>query len=365
MADNKPKATSIADDLYSQEALAFPTLTTEQIDQIKPFGQLQSLAQGEVLFERGERSVDFFVILEGYVEIYEYTTQGTTTITIHREQQFTGELDLFNNRKILVGGRMGVGGQVIRLNRQQFRALLAAEPIIGEIITQAFILRRRGLIVEKQGSVTLITEQLRGNALRIERFLERNGYPLEVLLYNEERSQQLLQDFEVSLEDLPVALIHDRKELFKNPSNLDLAIALGLVEEVDPTRVYDVAVIGAGPAGLSATVYATSEGLSTVLIESEAPGGQAGTSSKIENYLGFPLGISGHSLAERAQIQAHKFGATIALPYTVKALHCDTRPYQIALEGGKIINANHIIITTGASYRKLNLENEASLAGSG
>ena len=364
MSSTQPSVSFDPNDPYSRTAQIFPKLTEEQVDHIKPFGEVQSLAQGTVLFERGERRVDFFVILRGFIEIYEYVPEGTQVITVHREQQFTGELDLFNDREILVGGRMGVDGQVIRLNRVQFRKLIAAEPDVSEIIMRAFMLRRMGFISHQQGSVTIVTAQPSGDTLRLERFLERNGYPLEVLNFEEEASQHRLRDFEVTSDDLPVILIPNRKELLRNPSNLQLAQSLGLVEQIKEGHTYDVAIIGAGPAGLSATVYAASEGLSTILLEAEAPGGQAGTSSKIENYLGFPLGISGQGLAGRAQVQAHKFGATIALPYSVQALDCDARPYRVQLDQQEL-RTKTIIITTGAHYRKLEVEGEDRFEGAG
>lgn len=242
---------------------------------------------------------------------------------------------------------------------------MSAEPDVGEIIMRAFMLRRMGFISHQQASATIITAQLTGDTLRIERFLERNGYPLEILHYENGDGHQLIQDYEVSTDDLPAVIIHNRKELLRNPSNLQLAKALGLVEKVRLEHTYDVAIVGAGPAGLSATVYAASEGLDTILIEAEAPGGQAGTSSKIENYLGFPLGISGQELASRAQVQAHKFGATISLPFPVQALDCDNRPYRLQLNDEEVLKARAVIVATGARYRKLGLENEDVFEGAG
>ena len=360
----EPSVSFDPNDPYSRTAQIFPTLTSEQLERIEPFGLVESLPQGTVLFERGERSVDFFVVLQGNIEIYEYRDQETPVITVHHEQQFTGELDLFNDREILVGGRLGADGRVIRLNRTQFRKLIAAEPDISDIIMRAFMLRRMGFISHQQGSVTIVTQQHAGDTLRLERFLGRNGYPLEVLDFDSEDSRQCLRNVKVIPDDLPVVLVPNREEPLSNPSNLELAQTLGLVEQVRTDHTYDVAIVGAGPAGLSATVYAASEGLSTILLEAEAPGGQAGTSSKIENYLGFPLGISGQELAGRAQVQAHKFGATIALPYWVESLRCETPPYQIQLDQ-QSLRTRTIIITTGARYRKLNVEGEDRFEGSG
>ena len=351
-------------DPYTRTAQIFPKLTDPQIDRSKPFGKIQSLQKGTVLFETGERSVDFFIVLEGNIEIYEHSADQTRVITVHGKQQFTGELDLFNDREILVGGRMGVDGQVVRINRTDFRKLIAAEPDVGEIIMQAFILRRVGLISHQQGSVTIVTSPQSADALRIERFLERNGYPRQVVDFQTEASHQLLDKFEVDQADLPVVLIPSKGELLRKPSNLTLAQSLGLVEEIKPDHTYDVVIVGAGPAGLSAAVYAASKGLSTLLVESEAPGGQAGTSSKIENYLGFPLGISGQALAGRAQLQAHKFGATIALPYSVQSLDCRVKPYRVVGQFGSV-KTRTVIIASGARYRKLNVAHEDRFDGAG
>ncbi len=352
-------------DPYNRTEQIFPTLTEEQIERIKPFGEVQDLEKGTVVFERGERSVNFFVVLHGCIEIYEYAADAVRVITVHGERQFTGELDLFNDREILVGGRMGADGRVIRLSRDQFRKLITAEPDVNEIIMQAFILRRRGLISHQQASVTMVSSPQSGDALCIERFLERNGYPLKTLDSQTEEGQQLLKKWEVSPEQLPMVFLHNKEEVLCQPSNMVLAQSLGLVEQIEENHVYDMAIIGAGPAGLSATVYAASEGLSTLLIESEAPGGQAGTSSKIENYLGFLLGVSGQGLAARAQVHEHKFGATIALPYAVQQLDCSKQPYQVQQNHDCAVKSKTVIITTGARYRKLDLPQEEKFEGVG
>ncbi|MBC8052838.1 MAG: FAD-dependent oxidoreductase, partial [Sphingobacteriaceae bacterium] len=352
-------------DPYTRSSEMFPELTQDQITRVSKFGQVITYKKGTVLFERGQRSVDFFIVIKGTVEIYEHIVEGTRTIVVHQEKQFTGELDLFNDREILVSGRMGEDGEVVQLNRVQFRKLIAAESDINELIMQALILRRRGLISHKQASVTIITHPQSANVLRIERFLKGNGYPLNVLYVGDDDANYFLQKFAVNEDDLPAVYLHNKDEILQNPSNLKLAQSLGLSEEIRENHVYDVAIIGAGPAGLSAAVYAASEGLSTVLIESEAPGGQAGTSSKIENYLGFPLGISGEDLSGRAQVQAHKFGATIALPYRVQSLDCDSKPYQVHLDYHCRVQAKGLIIASGARYSQLHIENENRFEGAG
>ncbi len=365
MEQTKPAQPVGFDDPYNRTNQIWPELSEEQINRTKPYGKIEDLPAGTPVFERGQRNTDFFIVLQGTIEIYEHAAEGTKPITTHKPGEFTGELDMFNDREILVSGQMGEAGQVLRLNRAQFRKLVSAENDIGEIILQAFILRRMGLVSRSQGSVMLISDGQSADAMRIERFLEKNNYPLEMLQPQDEKARQLLQKFNSENAELPVVLLHSKGQILCKPSNLELAHALGLVEQIQPNHVYDVAIIGAGPAGLSAAVYASSEGLSTILVETEAPGGQAGTSSKIENYLGFPLGISGQNLAGRAQVQAHKFGATIALPYTVQHLNCDQKPYQLQLDNDQQIQTKTIIVTTGARYRKLNLPNEEKFEGAG
>ncbi|MBD1822930.1 FAD-dependent oxidoreductase [Cyanobacteria bacterium FACHB-DQ100] len=351
-------------DPYVRTAQTFPVLTEEQIERAKLLAQEEFLAKGTILFERGQRSVDFFIVLKGNIEIYEHRQNGVNVFTVHNEYQFTGEVDLFNNRQILVGGRMGEDGQVLRFNRQQFRKLMIAEPDIGEVVVRAIILRRVGLISHQQGSVALITTKESADTLRIERFLRRNGYPLEVLNYDAAcQEKAFLDNVDLKPEHLPAVYIHLGEKLLHNPSNFELAECLGLVETLPPNHVYDVAIVGGGPAGLSAAVYAASEALDVVLIETEAPGGQAGTSSKIENYLGFPTGISGQALAGRAQIQAQKFGATIALPFSVSGIDCQTHPFTLTLDNQAKIQTRAVVIASGARYRTLDFHHAFDNAG--
>ena len=324
----------------------------------RAFGRVEELPKGTVLFSRGDRTVDFFLVLEGHIEIYDDGPDGQPNVfTVHGKHQFTGELDLFNDRDILVGGRMGENGRVARMNRAQFRRLLTAEPDIAETIMRAFILRRVGLMQHAQGAVTLVTSRSGGNVgagLRLQRFLSRNGYPLRVLDLqgDEAAARAALEATGFGPDDLPVVVCGPHRAL-SSPTNAEVANCLGISEDIEPGAVFDVAVVGAGPSGLASAVYAASEGLRTVVLESEAPGGQAGTSSKIENYLGFPTGISGQALAGRAQVQAQKFGARIAVPRRVERLDCDQRPFVLHLDDGTAVKARTVAIATGARYRKL------------
>jgi thioredoxin reductase (NADPH) len=352
-------------DPYSRGAQTFPELTPDQIERAKPFGTIESLAQGTQVFTRGERSVDFFILLDGAIDIIDHQHHGEAVITTHGPRQFTGEIDLFSDRKILVSGRMAEDGRVIRIDRVHFRKLLAAEPDIGDVVMRAFILRRVGLINHEQASVTLLTEPQSPDGLRIERFLKRNGHPVQVLYRDRhESARQLMDQHNVADDELPALVCAGGRPL-RRPSNADVAECLGLSEAIDPETEYHVVIVGAGPSGLAAAVYAASEGLSTLVLESEAPGGQAGTSSKIENFLGFPTGVSGQELAGRAQVQAQKFGAKIVIPRQVSGIDCDTWPYHVVLECGTRIRAQSIVIASGARYRGLNLPDCSRFDGLG
>ncbi len=292
--------------LDGNERFAFPQLSDDQVERAAAFGERERHEAGDLVFERGQRSVDFYVIVSGCIEIFDPEALGQDgdieVITTHGVQQFTGELDLFNDRKILVSGRLGAGGgEVIRVPRARFRELLAAEPDIGDVVLRAFILRRIGLIENAQGGVLLVGEKSNGRTLELERFLSRNGHPHQALYTNEDDGSEaaaVLEKHGLSPRDCPVVVCGGDRVL-SCPTLKEVACCLGLDAELDPEAVFDVAVIGAGPGGLAAAVYAASEGLKTVVIELVAAGGQAGTSSKIENYLGFPLGLSGGELAAR------------------------------------------------------------------
>jgi thioredoxin reductase (NADPH) len=351
-------------DPYERQAQTFPELTGEQVERIKGYGSVEELPKGALLFTRGERGADFFVVLEGTIEILDAGTEGDEeVITVHGPGQFTGELDLFNSREILVSGRTGADARILRLPRPAFRRLIEAETDIAEMIVRALTLRRVGLMKYGQGGIVLIGSAHDGDTLHIQRFLTRNGYPHRMVDV-EGDAEGLLDQHKLSPADLPALVLPDRPPL-KKPSIAALADVLGLTERVDPGRTFDLTVVGAGPAGLAAAVYGASEGLDTLVIEALAPGGQAGTSSKIENYLGFPTGISGQALAGRAQIQAQKFGAHLAVSRNAAAIRCDRQPYVVELEDGQTIATRGIVIATGASYRTLDVPNYEKFEGHG
>ncbi len=351
---------------HERDAQTFPRLDPEAAERLAAYGTVEQVSRGTSLFSRGQRRIDFFLVLEGSIEIFDTDRPGTPeTITVHRERQFTGEVDLFNDRQILVSGRTSSDSRLVRLRPAQFRRMVSSELDIGETIMRAFILRRVGFIKSARGGVVVIGPGKAGDTLRLQRFLTRNAYPHRLLdTDTDPDAEGFLACFALVPSDLPV-VVGPENSLYRNPTVVRLADDLGLTEPTDPSHVHDLAVVGAGPAGLAAAVYAASEGLDTVVIEGTAPGGQAGTSSKIENYLGFPTGISGQALAGRAQVQAQKFGARLAISRDVVGIDCDRRPLVLRLEDGTAMLARTVVVATGARYRGLDLPNYTRFEGQG
>jgi len=353
-------------DPYEREAQTFPRLSAEMVARIATYGSEERFEANTIVFSRGDRGVDFFLVLEGVIEIFDYDEQSQPQVFAEvRERQFAGELDLFNDRQVLVSGRTGEPSRIVRIKRADFRRLVSSEPDIGEIIMRAFILRRVGLIRHVHGGVIIVGPAHSADTLRLQQFLSRNAYPHRVL--DTERDPDaggFLECFELKADELPVVITPDHRVL-RNPSLADMADDIGLTENFDHETIFDVAVIGAGPAGLAAAVYAASEGLKTIVVESLAPGGQAGTSSKIENYLGFPTGISGQALAGRAQVQAQKFGARLAVSRAVVRIDCDAAPYALRLDDDSRIRARAIVVASGARYRKLAVPDYERFEGNG
>jgi thioredoxin reductase (NADPH) len=347
-------------------AQTFPVLPPDIVARVAGFGTQERLAPNATLFSRGQRGVDFFLLLDGAVEAFDADEHGTPrTVVMLGPGQFTGELNLLNDRQTLVGARAAAETTVVRVRRADFRRLVTAEPDFGEIAMRAFILRRVGLMRSGQGGVALVGPAHAADTIRLQRFLTRNAYPYRLFdTENDPEAGGFRACFALRAELLPVVINADHLVL-ENPTNGALAEALGLIESIDPAFVHDLCVIGAGPAGLAAAVYAASEGLSTIVVEALAPGGQAGTSSKIENYLGFPTGISGQALAGRAQVQAQKFGARLAIARAAVALDCHSRPYAIVLEDGGRVASRAIVIATGARYRTLDVPDYGRFEGQG
>ena len=353
-------------DPMAREAQTFPHLSDEMAARVARYGSEEQFAAHAPVFSRGDRSVDFFVVVAGSIEIFDVDEHDQPQVfAVLRERQFAGELDLFNDRQVLVSARAGEASRLLRIKRADFRRLVSAEADIGEIVMRAFILRRVGLIRHLHGAVVVVGPAHSANTLRLVQFLSRNGYPHRLLdTERDAEAGDFLDCFSLNATDLPVVIAPGRRVL-RNPTLGQVADDLGLTESFDHAKVFDLAVVGAGPAGLAAAVYGASEGLHTIVVESLAPGGQAGTSSKIENYLGFPTGISGQALAGRAQVQAQKFGARLALSRAVVGLDCDAAPYALKLEDGEQVRARAIVVATGARYRKLDVAGFERFEGAG
>ena len=343
----------------------FPGLTPEQMARIAAHGRTRRVEAGEVLVEAGEESVRFFVVKKGQIDVVRLSGDAQEVVAICREGQFTGELNLLSGRRSLARLCVSEPGELIQLERDQLVDLVQADSELGEILMRAFILRRVELIARDVGDLVLVGSSHSAATLRIREFLSRNGQPYtSVDVERDPGVQELLDRFLVTVDEVPIVICRGRRML-RNPSNRQLADFLGFNDAIDRTRICDLVIVGAGPAGLAAAVYGASEGLEVLMLETNAPGGQAGTSSRIENYLGFPNGITGQDLALRAYTQASKFGARVLIAKTATRLHCERRPYSIEMDDGSQLQARSVIIATGARYRRLDLENLARFEGQG
>ncbi|WP_160003376.1 FAD-dependent oxidoreductase [Rhizobium sp. 18055] len=353
-------------DPWLRQAQTFPVLSAEMIERAKAYGREEIVADDGFVFERGQRAIDFFLVLEGEIELFiDDVRRGRRSVFTYHPGQFSGEQNIFTRRPMLLSGLAKSGSRLLRVANRDFHAFITGEPDIGETIIRAYILRRAGFVRHAEGGVLLMGNRHHADVLRIQRFLTRNLYPVAVVdPATEDGAAPLMQRFGAMSGDLPVVVTPDNK-IWSRPSNAALADLLGISEPPEADVVYDVAVVGAGPAGLAASVYGASEGLNTIVLETLAPGGQAGTSSKIENYLGFPTGISGQALAGRAHIQAQKFGARISVSREVTKLDCSTHPYRLVLDDETELRARTVVIATGARYRKLDVLNYDKFEGQG
>ena len=335
----------------------FPTLTAVQIERIAAHGRVRPIRPGEVLIEAGDHIVPFFVVTKGQVEVVRPSGTTETLVAVHGPGQFTGEVNMLSGRPALLRTRVRESGEVIELDRERLLALVQTDSQLGEIIMRAFIVRRVELIAHGLGDVVLLGSNYCSATLRVKEFLTRNGHPYSYIdLDRDDGVQDLLDRFHVGAVDVPVVICRGEVVL-RSPTNQQIADCLGFNEAIDQTQIRDVVIVGAGPAGLAAAVYAASEGLDVLVLETNSPGGQAGSSSKIENYLGFPTGISGQALAGRAYTQAQKFGAQVMITKGAKQLACDSKPYAIEIDDGLQVPARTVIIATGAAYRKPSIEN--------
>jgi thioredoxin reductase (NADPH) len=343
----------------------FPVLTPEQIARFAARGKSRQFEHGQLLFDQGDLNVSFFIVISGETEVVRPIEEGEATIVVAQAGQFIGDVGMLSDRRSIARARMRQSGTVIEVDRASLQELMQTDSELSEIVIRAFILRRLELIQHGWGDVVLIGSNNSSGTLRIKEFLSRNGHPYSyVALETDPGAHEMLNHFHLTPDDLP-ALLCREQNILRNPTNRQIADCLGFNEGIDTDQVRDVVVVGAGPAGLAAAVYAASEGLNVLVVECNAPGGQAGSSSRIENYLGFPTGISGQELAGRAFLQAQKFGARLIIARAATRLHCDRQPHTVELEDGVQLKTRSVIIATGVKYRRLPLENLARFEGAG
>lgn len=351
--------------MASKNRDTFPVLSAAAIEKIRPHGTSLYADKDTLVVRQGEPLEQFVIVESGRLAVELVSRFGTESIAMHEPGEFFGDVHLLSGRPSLVNGRMEEGGNIITVPRAALQKLMSTEAELGETLLRAFILRRIELLSKAKGDSVVIGSSNSVGTLRIRDFLTRNGIPYAFLdVERDPDVQQLLDSFNLTVHDVPV-LLAGGGQVLKNPSDAEIAAKLGLNTSVDETDLRDVVIVGAGPAGLSAAVYAASEGLNTLVLETKAPGGQASSSSKIENYLGFPMGIAGLELAARAITQSLKFGAEVLVARSAVELGCSRKPYELRTTGGSAIRTRAVVIATGAQYRKLPLENLERFEGVG
>jgi thioredoxin reductase (NADPH) len=344
----------------------FPKLTPQEIDRLRRFGEVRRYAPGEALFVTGDVAPGMYVLIKGSVRVTRRDPLGHSAPIVEMGPgEFVAEVGQLSGQAAFVDVHAIDAVEALLVPPENLRALMTAEPELGERIMQALILRRVALIEAGAGGPVLIGSEFSPDVVRLQGFLARNAYPHQLLdPAQDEDAARLVQQYAPNPADLPLAVC-PKGTILKNPNEAELARALGMVPIDDRDRTYDVAVIGAGPAGLSTAVYAASEGLSVVVFDARAFGGQAGASARIENYLGFPAGISGQALTGRAYVQAQKFGATMMIPSEVVGLDLTQIPVALHLDDGRRVKAATVVVATGARYRRLDVPNLGDFEGRG
>jgi thioredoxin reductase (NADPH) len=341
--------------------LAFPKLTEEMVQRLREYGREEVLEPNVTLYTFGDRDTDMFVILEGGIDVFLLSPDGSRKIfASHRRLDFSGEFSLLNSQKSVAEVRTAVESRLLRISRKEVRVLMRAEGDIANLIVQATIWRRIGINAEASSGVVVRGCADDGELTYLHRFFTRNYYPHRI----DEIPKSELTGVSNRDAELPTVALSDGRVLVR-PSITVLADELGITELPDSNAIYDVTVVGAGPSGLAAAVYAASEGLSTIVIEGTAPGGQAGTSSKIENYLGFPTGVSGQQLASRGHLQALKFGVHFSISREIVTAQQIDGIHHLTLAGGIVVRSRSVVIATGAQYRRLAVENHAEFENRG
>jgi thioredoxin reductase (NADPH) len=348
-----------------RRAQRFPKLTDAQVARIAKIATRRPTRAGELLFDQGDPVAGIFVVLEGSVEIFRPGLGADDLITVHRASEFTGEVSVLSGRRALTRGRVRDAGVVLAVDGDALRHLVQGDTELSDLFMRAFILRRVSLLAHGFGDIVVIGSNHSAATLRLQEFLTRNSHPYAYVDVDHDKDVQVLLDrFHVAVGEVPIVICRGEKVL-KNPTNEAVADCIGLSAALDSDTLRDLVVVGAGPGGLAAAVYGASEGLDVLVLETDAPGGQAGTSSKIENYLGFPTGISGQALAGRAQAQAQKFGARLAISRQASSVDCSEQPFRLHLDGEQTVRARVVVVATGARYRKLDVPGYARFEGAG
>jgi thioredoxin reductase (NADPH) len=343
----------------------FPQLDAGQIERLRSFGRERIAQPEEVLYDQGDSSHGVFVVISGSIELLGVSSGDNSVLRVLGPGTFTGEVNQLSGRRSLVRCRALEESRVLELGRSCLRKLMQTDVALGELFLRVFVMRRSYLIANSVGDALLIGSSHSSDTLRLRAFLSRNGHPHTYIdVEHDPDVQSVLDQFEIRVSEIPV-LICRGDMVLRNPTIAEAAACFGLNAGVDVGGVYDLIVVGAGPAGLAAAVYGASEGLNVLVVEGNAPGGQAGTSSKIENYLGFPMGVSGQDLTGRAFVQAEKFGAHILVASAARRMTCGGATYQIDLDDGGSVQGRTVIVAAGAQYRKLALPNLARFEGVG
>ncbi|HEU4669628.1 MAG TPA: FAD-dependent oxidoreductase [Dyella sp.] len=346
----------------------FPVLPAADIARIRQFGEPRDYAAGQAVFRTGERGIGLILILSGEVDIHQHDGAGhMIDVAHHGAGQFIGEVSGLTGKPALVDGTAVTAVEAVFLSPEQLRRLIVAEADLGERLMRALILRRASLIESCAAGPLLIAEADDSGRARIGNFLRRNGFPFRALTPTEDPAvAEMVAPYRECPDSWPLLLLADGR-LLRNPSDEAVAQALDMIGEAASDRLYDVAVVGAGPAGLSAAVYAASEGLAVLVLDARGFGGQAGASARIENYFGFPTGITGQALTARGFVQAQKFGAEIAIPACVASLDCETADgiHRLRTEDGRSWSARTVVIASGARYRRPPLDDLARFEGRG
>lgn len=348
-----------------QRDIAFPTLSEAEIDRLRGLGEVHSTSAGEVLFSEGDVGADVYVVLSGRVEVAEHSAGRERQVTVHEAGQFTGDVDMLTGRGALVTATVREAGEVLAVPLEEIREVVADVPDLGDRILNAFLMRRTLLLESGFAGLRIVGSRYSQETFRIKEFAARNHIPYTWFdLESDPAAEELLEKFDVPASDTPMVVCRDSRVL-RNPTNTEVADCMGLDVRPPSEEVFDLVVVGAGPAGLAASVYGASEGLNTIAVDEDAPGGQASSTSKIENYLGFPAGISGDELTERALVQARKFGAEVLVPFRATALGREEGLYTVQLSSGDTVRGRTVLIATGAHYRKLDIPGLEELEGAG